>query len=247
LIKWLAAHLISALFERKIRVDKKKNGNRVLKLDLRAVEKSLKGVERDWERIDDELERRKIGRKDTPFNSGIREHMMSAYERLDGLLRKGTEPFSDNSISDILELNNLVHYGTDNRLRLEYIKALNANTKKYYENIGPIIKWHKKHIQSDSPLKVSAEIYVAILGHPQLFFEGNHRTGSIISSWVSMYHGHPPFVLSSENAIAYFAPSAQIKAFADKSTWRGRRKLPKYRKSFKEFWESNIDESYVQK
>jgi len=62
-----------------------------------------------------------------------------------------------------------------------------------------------------------------------------------------MYHGYPPFILSRENAIAYFAPSAEIKYFADKSTWRGRFKLPKYRKSFRKFWEENINWQYVAK
>ena len=83
------------------------------------------------------------------------------------------------------------------------------------------------------------------LDPPQLFIEGNHRSGSIISSWINMYYGHPPFILSYENAVAYFEPSAEIKAFADKSTWRGAIKLPKYRRSFKTFWESHIDPKYI--
>ena len=54
-----------------------------------------------------------------------------------------------------------------------------------------------------------------------------------------------PLLFSAKNAISYFEPSAEIKKFADKSTWRGRSRLPKYRKSFKEFWEKNIDWNYV--
>jgi hypothetical protein len=61
-----------------------------------------------------------------------------------------------------------------------------------------------------------------------------------------MYHGHPPFVLSVDNAMAYFKPSAEIKKFADKSTWRGRSRLPKYRECFKKFWEENVDSRYVE-
>lgn len=209
----------------------------VLRLNLRNVERSLISVEKNWEKIDDELARRKIGRKDTPFNSDIRARMMTAYEHLDKLLRKDVEPFSKQSIVEMLEFNNLVHYGSDSRLRMEYMKAISANSEKYYKNIGPIISWYKKHMRREPhPLKVAAEVYVAILGYPQLFIEGNHRAGSIISSWISMYYGHPPFVLSAENAIAYFKPSAEIKKFADKSTWRGRFRLPKYRTVFKEFW-----------
>ena len=75
--------------------------------------------------------------------------------------------------------------------------------------------------------------------------EGNHRTGSLIASWINLYAGYPPFVLSVDNAVEYFAPSAAIKQFADKSTWRGRRQLPKYRKSFRAFWEGHVDARYV--
>jgi hypothetical protein len=217
----------------------------ILRLNLINVERSLKRVERNWERINDELERKKIGRKDT-FNADIRDRMMAAYEHFDRLLRNGIEPLSSESIQEACELNNLVHYGSNSRLRQEYAKAIIANERKYNRNIGPIMDWYMKHMRPDPhPLKVAAEVYVAVLGHPQLFIEGNHRTGSIISSWISMHHGHPPFVLSPENAIAYFEPSAKIKMFADKSTWKGRFKLPKYRKSFKRFWQEYIDSNYV--
>ena len=218
----------------------------VLKLNLVKVEQSLISVEKNWEKIDDELDLRKIGRKDTPFNADIRAKMMSAYGFLDILLTEGIEPFSKESLEEMCELNNLVHYGLDSCLRQEYVKAINANSEKYYRHIGPIVRWYSNHMKKEPhPLKVAAEVYVAILGHPQLFIEGNHRTGSVISSWINMYYGYPPFVLNVKNAIPYFEPSAEIKKFADKSTWRGRSRLPKYRKSFKEFWERNIDWVYV--
>jgi hypothetical protein len=109
-------------------------------------------------------------------------------------------------------------------------------------------EWYFKHKdKKDDPLKIAAEIYVGIIGRPQLFIEGNHRTGSIIASWVNLYNNQPPFILSLDNAISYFAPSSEIKKFTDKSTWRGRWKLPKYRKSFSKFWKSNIEEKYVVK
>ena len=220
----------------------------MLRLNLVEVEQSLTSVEENWKKIDDELDLRKIGRKDTPFNADIKEKMMSAYGFLDILLREGMEPFSDESLEDMCELNNLVHYGLDSRLRQEYAKAIVANSKKFYRNVDPIIRWYKNHMKREPhPLKVAAEVYVSILGSPQLFIEGNHRAGSLISSWINMYYGNPPFVLNVKNAIAYFEPSAEIKRFADKSTWRGRARLPKYRKSFKEFWEKNIDWKYVVK
>lgn len=220
----------------------------ILRLNLVEVERSLTSVEENWKKIDDELDLRKIGRKDTPFNADIKAKMISAYGFLDILLHEEIEPFSDESLEEMCELNNLVHYGLDSRLRQEYNKAIAANAKKFYRNVDPIIHWYKTHMKGKPhPLKVAAEVYVSILGYPQLFIEGNHRAGSLISSWINMYYGYPPFVLNVKNAIAYFKPSAEIKQFADKSTWRGRARLPKYRKSFKEFWEKNIDWKFVVK
>ena len=47
--------------------------------------------------------------------------------------------------------------------------------------------------------------------------------------------------------VPYFKPSKEIKRFVDRSTWRGRARLPKYRSCFKKFWEENIDDKYVEK
>ena len=218
----------------------------ILRLNLDAVEQSLSGVQRDWHRIESELSDRSIGKKDAPFNAKLKERMLAAYGHLDTLLRDGVRPFSQDSIGEICSLNEFVHYGDDKSLRREYRQEIAANQEKYYHNIRPIVKWHDKHMKEEPhPLKVASEVYVAVLGYPQLFIEGNHRTGSIIASWIDMYYGHPPFVLSSENAVSYFEPSAEIKFFADKSTWRGKAHLPKYNKIFKEFWELHIDWQYV--
>jgi len=220
---------------------------KTLKFNLEAVEQSLLDVEKNWKQIDDALARHKIGRRDTPFDSVVRHRMMAAYQHLDGLLRNSMEPFSPESLREMLELNNLVHYGHNLDLRLQYHRAILFSEEKFYNQIEPIAKWYSKHMKGEPhPLKVAAEVYVAILGHPQLYVEGNHRTGSMISSWISMYYGHPPFVLSVDNAIAYFKPSAEIKKLADKATWRGRSRLPKYRKRFKAFWEEYIDDKYVE-
>jgi len=217
------------------------------RFNLEAVDASLKTVELHWTQIDDELDRRGIGRKDT-FDDVVRMRMMSAFSYLDDLLSRQIPPFSTASIEPMLLLNHRVHYGTDRQLYSEYATAREATEEKFRQHIEPIQHWYEQHMQQgDHPLKIAAEIYVSILGYPQLYIEGNHRTGSLIADWISVYHGFPPFVLSVENAIAYFAPSAEIKNFVDKSTWRGRARLPKYRKSFLAFWESHIDKRYLLK
>lgn len=217
-----------------------------VRLNLRAIEQSLGEVETHWQEIDDELDGLKIGRKDTPFTAILRERMMAAYEYLDTLVADGVKPFAPAALKHAIELNELVHYGRDRALRDEYVKAIEANRAKVHDNIAPVEYWYRQHVRRDSqPLKIAAEIYVSILGHPQLFSEGNHRTGSLIASWIDLVNGLPPFVLSVENAIAYFAPSAEIKSFVNTTTWRGRARLPKYRKRFGTFWARHVEAKYL--
>lgn len=214
---------------------------------LDRVAASLQDVEVNWSSIDAELQRQGVGSRDVPFNQQVRERMMIGYTHVDKLLAQRVEPFSPKSISDILVLNNLVHYGYDRDLMSEYNSSICANTEKFYQQIEPIHDWYHRHKRrGDNPQKIAAEIYVSILGHPQLFIEGNHRTGALVASWINMHHGYPPFVLSVDNAVSYFAPSDDIKHFADKSSWRGKTKLPKYRKSFTEYWKANTDRKYMQ-
>ena len=218
----------------------------IARLNLIPIAQSLRGVEAHWQEIDDELDRLKIGRKDTPFNAVLRERMMAAYEYLDSLLAEGVQPFEPGTIRQMIELNELVHYGNDFALREEYKKAIEATRKKVHANIPAAERWYHQHVRRGSePLKIAAEIYVSILGQPQVFIEGNHRTGALIASWIDLVNGLPPFVLSVDNAIAYFAPSAEIKGFVNVSTWRGRTQLPKYRKRFGAFWARHVDPRYV--
>lgn len=215
------------------------------RLNLETIASSLTTVELHWTEIDDELAQRGIGRKDT-FDAVLKMRMLSAFGYLDDQLLEQTPPFSPASIEPMLLLNERVHYGTDQQLLAEYTRAREATAEKFHQQIGTIQQWYEQHsARGQHPLRLAAEVYVSVLGYPQLYIEGNHRTGSLIANWISVYYGFPPFVLSAENALAYFAPSIEIKHFADKSTWRGQARLPKYRKSFLHFWESHIDTRYL--
>lgn len=218
-----------------------------LRLDLAEIDNALLQVERAWPQIDAELQRLGIGRK-APFTPLIRANMLSAYNCLDELLEQQIEPFSDIGMEHMLALNDRVHYGVDQALMTQFASAIEANTDKFNANIEPIANWYWRHLRrGDDALKLAAETYVSILGHPQLFIEGNHRTGALVASWICLRADHPPFVLSAANAVAFFAPSAEIARFADRSTWRGRQRLPKYRKAFGAFWRSHLDEKYEQR
>jgi hypothetical protein len=174
-----------------------------VRLNLAAIEVALRRVEDDWADIDVELQRRGIGRKD-PFTSVVRANMLRAYHFLDELVAAQVQPISAAGAAAMLELNNRVHYGMDAALRDEFSKAIAANGAKFAKNVGPILGWCEKHVaRGDAAYKLAAEVYVSILGQPQLFIEGNHRTGSLIASWINLAADCPPFV-----------------HFADRSTWR---------------------------
>jgi len=178
------------------------------------------------------------------FNDFVAGNMLLAYEKLNKILISKMNLFSDKNVLEIIELNHTVLCGNDETLRYEFKTHLEATKKKFFEGLRPVKKWFNKHDGKDSALKVAAEIYVGMLSQPQMFIEGNHRTGSIVASWILLRGGYPPFVLTYKNAESYFNPSSQIK-FSDKRVIRDKLKLPKYEKSFKDFLEKNIKKRFM--
>lgn len=217
--------------------------------DLKKIEQSYNDVLKQWKKIDDDLDLKKIGRKDTPFDETLMQNMLLAWDYIDYFIRK--KDYSLLSVkggSAMLEVNHRVHYGVDDTLRYEYRKAIDATAEKFARQVTPIRKYYRQKINKHASIyKVAAEIYIAILGVPQLYIEGNHRSGSIIASWINLAHEKPPFVLTVENAVSFFKPAQEIKKFNKKSVWRSMTKLPKYKKDFKAFWKSGCDMSFVKK
>lgn len=173
------------------------------------------------------------------FDDVIFNNIMCAYEYLNWLIKNDIDIFGHKGLNHIIELNHRVLCGSDPDVRKEYKHHLDETQKKFYKGIHPIKKWYSNHYKKDSHLKVASEIYVGVVSQPQLFIEGNHRTGSLIASWILLNGNSAPFVLTIENAIAFFDPSSQIK-FTDKRKFESTFKLPKYKKSFKKFLKENI-------
>ncbi len=197
--------------------------------DLKKIEASYFQVLKEWKNLDDELDLQNIGRKDTPFDKALMENMLIAWDYMDYFIKKKDyDLFSTRGGPDMLEINHRIHYGLNTQLREEYKKAIAATTEKFSSQIEPIRNFYRKNkMTKTSPNKVAAEIYIAILGMPQLYFEGNHRSGSIVASWINLVNKKPPFVLTVDNAMAFFKPAQEIKKFDKKSVWRSLTKLPR--------------------
>ena len=113
-----------------------------------------------------------------------------------------------------LELNTRVLCGTSEQKRREYHKHIAANNRYFYERtdagIHDLYEWYT--LQRHEPVwHRAAGIYIRILSEPQVFIEGNDRTGALVMSYILAKEGQPPFVLTAANAKAYFESSALIK------------------------------------
>ena len=217
--------------------------------NLKQIEESYKRVLRNWHKIDNSLELTKVGRRDQPFDKPLMENMLLAWDFIDYCIKKNDYGLlSIRGGPDMLEVNHRVHYGVNDSLRYEFRKAIDATTEKFSRQVVPIRSYYKRKMKHGaSTYHIAAEIFIAIVGMPQLYIEGNHRSGSIIASWVNLVNEKPPFVLTVENALAFFEPAQKIKNFDKKSLWRSMTRLPKYKQDFKTFWRNHCDLSFVKK
>ena len=168
------------------------------RLDLKAIEQSLRDVQREFSKINELLHSRRDSMTDE-----VLENMLAGYTFVDKAVADGIDLFTLRHATDILELNHIVLCGLNQQVRQEYQTHIAATTQRFHEqeacNIDDILRWYYRH-ENESPWKRAAGVYVRILSQPQLFIEGNHRTGALIMSYILMRDGKAPFVLSVDNA-----------------------------------------------
>lgn len=208
---------------------------RPYRLDLAKVEDSLRQVQREFPKINALLK----SKRDT-MSDIVVENMLLGYRRVDEALAQSRALFSSQGLDELLELNHIVLCGEDAELRREYHRHITATRERFYDskkfNISHVLKWYRKHAQ-ESVWKRAAGVYIRILSQPQLFIEGNHRTGALIMSYLLGLDREPPFVLSVKNARAYFDPSTLIKS-TEKNSTDELVKLPHMKRNFARFLQS---------
>ena len=143
-------------------------------------------------------------------------------------------------VNRMLGINAAVLCGTEPARRREFAQHLVAAEEQFFNNVEGGIKdlynWYCSY-RSDSVWKRAAGVYVRILSKPQLFIEGNNRTGSLIVSYLLMRAGLPPFVLTLDNDEGYFNPSSVIRNSA-KHGVKALYELPKIKKKYAAFLEA---------
>jgi hypothetical protein len=213
------------------------------RLDIPAIAASLRAVQREFPQINAQLHSQRDAMTDT-----IVDNLLLGYTLIDTALHEQTDLLSAVHLHQLLELNHIVLCGVDPAVRREHHRHIAATAQRFYDqddgfDIGNIYTWYNKHAH-ESPWKRAAGVYVRILSQPQLYIEGNHRTGALIMSYVLAREGKPPFVLTVDNAKAYFDPSTLIK-HTKKTTTTLLAKLPRMKKRFAVFLQEQVDTRYL--
>lgn len=212
-------------------------------IDIRKVAASLVSVQRDFDLINAGLEMRREHMRDE-----IVSNMIAGYEYLNKLLSKNVDLLRRSGFHHFLELNHIVLCGTMPEQRRDYRQHIETTTDRFYKqqefSISHMRDWAQRH-QDDSPWKQAAGAYILMVSWPQLFAEGNHRTGALLMSSILVRMGKPPFVLSVDNAKGYFDPSSLAKSTRKDMVGR-LYKLPKIKKNFAKFLEGHTHGEFLQ-
>lgn len=211
-------------------------------LNFPAIEASLRRVQGEF----DAINRRLSGQHD-PMSDAVVENLLAGYRYVDDLVDSGIDVFAMGQHKFLLELNNIVLCGPDQARRAEFSHHIEATRTRFYDEPGAgiqdVVEWHARH-RGDSVWKRAAGVYVRSMSKPQLFIEGNHRTGTLLASYLLLRAGKPPFVLTVDNAVAFFEPSTVIRN-TSKLGPMGLFRLPGIKKRFAKFLEGQADERYL--
>lgn len=202
----------------------------IARLNISAVRSRLLDTQKHFDKINKTLTVQR-----TPPSNEVIENIVAGYAKIDFYLANGIELFAMGNSHLLLELNHIVLYHTSSISEEESQHQFEATKAHFYAarngGIGQLMDWLALN-QHTNIWKRTAGLFTNILSQPQLFLEGNHRTGSLIMSYLLMHEGYQPFVLSYENARHFFEPAELTKKRRKKSLVDDFIYLPKQTRKF---------------
>jgi len=214
------------------------------KLNIDAIRASLVDTQQHFKKINATL---KVERK--PPSDAVIENLLVGYQKIDQHIAEGTDLFAIGNSHLILELNHIVLFHNSGRTMEENESQFKATRKHFYDakqgGIGQLMEWLEMHKDTNIWRK-AAGTFTHVLSQPQLFLEGNHRTGSLMMSYLLMQDGRAPFVLSYKNAQHFFEPAELIKE-RRKKTLDEYFHLPKQTRKFSKLLKSEQSNQYFLK
>jgi len=210
--------------------------------DLVAIESALRHLQAHFPKINESLQSRRES-----LDPRIVSNMMAGYHLVDDLLAQRVDLFAMGNSRLFLELNALVLCGPGESARAQDAAHLAATEQRFYEQEGggirDVIEWYTIH-RADSPWRRAAGVYISILSEPELFIEGNHRTGALVMSYILAREGRPPFVLTAENAKAYLDPSTLVTK-TRKHSLVALFRVPKLKRYFADFLKEQANRKFL--
>jgi hypothetical protein len=201
-------------------------------INLEAIELALHAVAQDY------------GQRDLRFAINC---MLSGYAFIADLIDRKVDLFAIGNSRLFLELNARVLCGDETAVRKDSASHLKANEEYFYENetggIRDVMDWHAIH--QDAPIyRRAAGVYIRILSEPQLFIEGNHRTGALVMSYMLVREGRPPFVRTAANLETFEEWSNLFNSRKKAGPWL-RWEMPWLTRRFGKFLEAQEDRQFL--
>ena len=141
-------------------------------------------------------------------------YLVEAYALLDASVGRGTDLLVPGHSGELLALNHTALYGRAGATGPVHRRALEASERRFYGlrggGVEALVEWRAVHARLD-PWQRGAGLLVQTLAMPQVFVEGNHRTGALLASHELLHAGLPPFVLSAGCAAEVRASAAEAR------------------------------------
>jgi hypothetical protein len=212
------------------------------RIDLAAVEASLRRLQTDFPRINEFLESPR-----DRLDDEVILNLLAGYAYVDRAVAEGRDLLAVGHLKHLLELNTLVLCGDAPSVRRLAARHIAATEQHFWDQRGggvrDLVEWHERH-RNETVWQRAAGVYIRILSEPQLYIEGNHRTGALVMSYLLVRDGRPPFVLTVESARGYFDPSTLITK-TRKSSLAMLIRMPKAKKYFGEYLKRYADPRHL--
>jgi hypothetical protein len=211
------------------------------RFDLAAIEAALRALQRALPSLMPRLRDRR-----DPLIDEVVRNMLAGYAFIDGCVARGHDLFAMGNLKYLLELNYLVLCGRGAADRERLAEHLRATEERFYDQtaggIRDVVEWHDRH--RGAPVwERAAGVHLRVLSEPQLYLEGNHRSGMLIMSYILAREGKPPVVLTPDTALAFFNLSSQIKQ-TRKGSFAMLLRMPAVRRRLARLLEVNADPAY---
>jgi len=212
------------------------------RLNLAAIQSCLINTQQHFDEINASLKVKRTSPSDE-----VIDNLLAGYVRINEWIANDIDLFAMGNSQLFLELNEVVLYYSSDITSDEAEHQFEATSQHFYEvkngGVGNMMEWLSLH-KDQSIWKRTAGLFTYILSQPQLFLEGNHRTGSLIISYMLMREGYGPFVLSNTNAKHFFEP-AELTKKRRKKTFDEFLHLPKQTRKFAKLLKQEQSNSYL--